>query len=242
MPITATDIVFYQSATGLSDGGAESATEIVSGVNNNLWPNISDALRAADGTRYKKFFIRNENTTETMTSPAVWCAIPPPGITVNLGLGASSVDDDDNTQGNMTAWTANAVVAMVSTASDTRTATVYGLNASGDPVTESFALTGTTEKLSTNTYSKVWSVQLSAVHGSNIVTVKQGAGGTTRGTLGANQIVCWLWVNANSRANGIYLPNVLPTTAIPIWCRQTWTAGVSAQRPTSQTIAIEEVP
>jgi hypothetical protein len=142
----------------------------------------------------------------------------------------------------MTAWSANAVVSVASSSTDARTATVYGLTTGGTPVSETLNLLGTNEVLSSNTYSKVWAVILSATHGSNTVTVRQGSGGTIRGTIGPNLLNCWLWVNAFDRATGIALTNLLPTTAIPIWARQSWSAGVAAMRPTYQTIAIEETP
>lgn len=240
MPITATDIDFLRSSTGTSDGGAESATEIVSGVANSLWPNLSDTLRASGGSRPKKFFIKNNSGTETMLEPSVWISQSPSGMTVEIGLGGSASDDDDSTSGDLTAWTTNANVALVSSASDSRTATINGLNTSGDAITETVGLTGVTEVLSANVYSAVYNVVLSAVHGSNTVTIKQGTGGTTRGSIGVGEIISFRWVSGTSKATGIKVVDVLPGVSIPIWCRQTWSAGISAQRPTQQTVSIEE--
>lgn len=240
MAITAADIDFVKSSVGTSDGGSETATEITSGVANDLWPNLSDTLRASDGSRTKKFFIANNSGTETMLEPSVWITEAPAGMTVEIGHGSPSADDDDSAAGSMTAWTANAKVALVSSAADSRTATIYGLNTSGDAVTEDVALTSTSEVLSTNTYSKVWSVALSALSGSATVTIKQGTGGTTRGTIVPSEVVSFLWVTAPSKATGIKVPDVLPGDSIPIWCRQSWTGGIAAQRPTRQVVAIEE--
>lgn len=240
MPVAATDILFMKSAIGTSDGGAESATLILDGVDNDLWADINDAARAAGGTRYKKFFIRNDNGTETMSKPTVWIAQSPPGITVSIGYGAFTTDDDDTAGGNMTAWTANAKVSLTSSSSDLRNATITGLDTTGEPVSEVVALTGITEVLSANTYSKVWGIRLSALNGSNTVTVKQGTGGTTRGTIAPNVLCCWLWVVATTKATGIKVPSVLPSTSIPVWCRQVWSAGIAAVRPTAQLVAVEE--
>lgn len=242
MPVTVTDIKFFKSATGTSDGGAISATELVSGVANAIWPNISDALRATGGTRYKKFFIKNDHATDAMVKPSTWIAESPPGVVVSIGYGVNSADDATNTQGNMTAWSANAVVSLISSGADTRTATITGLDASGDPLSEAVVLTGTSEKLSTGTFSKVWGVYMSATNGSNTVTIKQGVAGATRGTIGASLLACWLWVNATSRATGIVVPSLAAGLAIPIWCRQVWAPGVSAVRPTRQIVAVEETP
>jgi len=242
MAIVASDIDFLKSATGTSDGGAESSNEITSGLANDLWPNISDALRTTGGTRYKKFYIKNSNGTETMVQPTVWIAEAPVGLQVYLGRGAGSSNDATNTQGNMTAFAASAKVALISTGSDGRSATIIGLDTSGDPQQEVVTLTGTTEVLSVGTYSKVWTVYLNTTNGSNTVTVKQGAGGTTRGTIGPTLICCWLWVLATSKATGILNPDLLPSTSIPVWCKQTWDAGIGAIRPTRQVVAVEETP
>lgn len=240
MPITEADVLFLRSATGTSDGGAESATEIVSGVHENLWPNLSDALRASGGTRYKKFYVKNDSGTETASEPSVWIAESPASTTVHIGLGAPTADDASSDAGVLSAWTANAKVSLTSSAADTRVATIIGLNTAGDAVTEDVTLTGVTEVLSVNTYSKVWCVYLSTLHATLVVTIKQGSGGSSRGTVNANRIIAFLWVLAPDKASGIKVPDLLPGDSIPVWCRHTWSAGISAQRPTRQIPAFEE--
>lgn len=240
MAITASDIDFVASTIGTSDGGAESATEIISGVQNDLWPNLSDALRSAGGNRSKKFFIKNNSGTETASKPSIWITEFPAGMTVELGIGAPSSDDSTASAGTLTAWTANAKVSLASSAADTRQATIVGLNTSGDPAVELLTLTGASEVLSAGTWSKVWSIYLSALNGSNTVTVKQGTGGTVRGTIPPSVLTTFLWVNPPSKASGIKLSNLIPAAAIPVWCRQTWSAGIAAQRPTRQIVAFEE--
>jgi hypothetical protein len=240
MAITAADIDFLKSSSGTSDGGAESATEITSGLKNDLWPNLSDALRASGGSRTKKFYIKNNSGTETMLNPSVWITESPSGITVEIGLGAAASDDSVNTAGTLVAWSSNAKVALISSAADSRTATITGLSAAGDTQSETVGLTGTSEVLSAGTYSKVWGVALSALSGSATVTIKQGTGGTTRGTIGPSVLVSWLWVAAPNKASGIKVPSLLAGSSIPIWCRQTWSAGISAQRPARQIVAVEE--
>jgi hypothetical protein len=242
MAVTVNDIDFFLSVSGSSDGGAESSTELVSGTTNGLWPNISDALRTSGGTRYKKFFIQNSHSTDSMVQPSIWISESPVGVVVQIGLGMGSADDTASSQANMAPWSANAKVAAVSTSADTRTVFVYGISSGGVPIAESFLLSGTTEVLSANTYSKVWSVQLSSVSGTSTVTLKQGAGGTARGTIGPTFVTCWLWVTALTKATGLWLPDLLPTTAYAIWCKQSWDAGLSAQRPTRQIVSIEEKP
>lgn len=240
MAITATDILFLKSSSGTSDGGAESATEITSGLENDLWPDISDALRASDGSRSKKFFIKNDSATETASSPSVWISEFPAGVDVLIGYGSSTSDDADSAGGVLTDMTADALIALVCSASDSRTATVYGLNASGAPQSENVSLNGTSEVLTVGTYSVLYAVELSTLSATVSVTVKQGTGGTSRGVIGPGLIIGWMWVNAGTKATGIRVPDLLPGSSIPIWCVQSWGAGVTAQRPTRQVVAFEE--
>ena len=158
----------------------------------------------------------------------------------SIGLGFDDTDDDDPAQGNMTAFGADAVVALVSSAADTRVASIYGLDSSGDPATEDVILNGTSEVLGLITFEKVWAIKLSAEHGSNTVTVKQGSGGTTRGTIGPNKEMCFLWVNAYASADGIVLPDLEAGQSYGFWHRQVWTAAIGASRPNTSKIGYEE--
>lgn len=65
MPVTAADIKLYKPAavndTG-SNGGRMSNTLIASAVKNALFPDVDEAERTSGITRYRKVFIKNENT------------------------------------------------------------------------------------------------------------------------------------------------------------------------------------
>ena len=65
--VTVADISFWKSAVNndtVSNGGVISTTQIVSGVLNNAFPNVSNANRIAGITRYRKQFLRNRSTTD----------------------------------------------------------------------------------------------------------------------------------------------------------------------------------
>jgi len=65
MSITASDIKFYKAVNNndtAANGGRISSTEIVDNSLNNGFPNVSSAERVAGLTRYRKEFMRNENT------------------------------------------------------------------------------------------------------------------------------------------------------------------------------------
>ena len=76
MSISASDIKFYKAANNndtAANGGRIGTTQVVDGSLNNLFPNISSAERIAGKTRYRKMFLRNENTGDlSMYSGEIW--------------------------------------------------------------------------------------------------------------------------------------------------------------------------
>lgn len=87
-----------------------------------------------------------------------------------------------------TQLTANAIIAAVSDGADTRTVTVTGRDSTGALVTDSFALTGTSEKDGVVVFERVLKIELSATDASRTVTVKQGAAGSTIATIPPTEI------------------------------------------------------
>jgi hypothetical protein len=240
MAVTAADIHWFKAASGDSEGGGLGAVEITGTAKNNFWPQISDSERVAGGTKTRKWFVENQNATDSLLVPSFYIFQTPTNTTEQLGIGFNDSDDDDPTQGNMTAWGASAVLAAVSDGSDTRTVTIYGLNGSGTPVRETITLTGTSEVVSVATFSVVYGVHMSALSGSRTVTIKQGSGGTTRGTIGTGQVMCFLWLTPSSKATGIRLPDLASGQEYGFWDRLTWSAGVGSVRPTQSVVAVEE--
>lgn len=233
MTASSTDITFTKTSVAGSAGGTNSGVVITS-VKHNFWPAITDAERIAGGNRIKKYCVYNNHATDAYTLPGIW-VVPATGITDEIGLGFDDGDDDDSPQGNMTAFGANAVVAVVSSAADTRTVTAYGLTVGGLAQSEVITLNGTTEAVGLLTFSKGYAVRVSAT-GAQTVTVRQGAGGTTRGTIGATSKICWLWLAANTQGAAILTANLVALTATCFWWRQTWAAGVAGQRPDTSTL------
>jgi len=76
MSIAASDIEFYKAANNndtAANGGRISSTEVTDSALNNLFLNVSSAERTAGLTRYRKAFLRNENTSDlTMYSGEIW--------------------------------------------------------------------------------------------------------------------------------------------------------------------------
>jgi hypothetical protein len=239
MSVGTDELEFNSSAVGSSAGGANTGTPY-SNAKGAFIPNIADVDRLAGGTVYRKWFLENIAPVDSLISPSVWIQGEPRYMTEHIGLGFDSSDDTDSAQGNMTAFGANAVVALVSSAADTRTATIWGLNASGSPLSEDVVLNGTSEVLSVATFSKVYAVMLSATNAGLTVTVKQGTGGTTRGTIGPSKKCCWLWVEPLNKGAGIRLPDLAAGSNYGFWDRITWAPAVSGVRPNISVIAVEE--
>jgi hypothetical protein len=241
MPLSASDIKFYKSTNADSDGGAiDTAREILSGVDNNLLPDLTGQEQMDGGTRYRKFFVKNTHATLSWLGVRQWIGAQPSNSTFSVGWGLDHADDADPLQGNMTAFTAAAKVALVSDGTDTRTVTVVGEDAAGNYQTESVALTSTTEKLTTATFGRVYAVYVATLSGVRTVTVKQGSGGPVRGTIGPNKKLCFLWrtgADIDTEAEGTRYGDLAAGAAAGVWLRQVWPAGTASGTGFSGTLS-----
>lgn len=240
MTLSNADLVWYRSLTGDSAGGAISAVVITTAVDNNLWPDLTSSDLIAGGTRYRKIFVANNSGSDSWLKPVIWNTVAPSSMTETIGIGINSTDDADATAGSLTQWSANAIMQVLSDGADTRTLLVYGLNATAVPTSEIITLNGSTPVSSATTWSLVYGIFASALSGSRTVTVKQGAGGTIRGTIPTGKIALWVWVTANSKTNGIHMPDISAGANIGIWRKQVWIAGASGVRPNDDRIKAEE--
>lgn len=241
MTVVQSDITFLQSSDTGSAGGAISGIEVVTGVLNSLWPDISPAEAGAGGSRVRKWFMRNDNVAENLANFGLWVATAPTGCTEELGVGFDTADDADALRGTLIALSANALIAVVSNGADTRTVTVVGVNAAGAPMEETVTLNGLVEVLTVVTFSKVYAVRVSAL-GSQIVTIKQGSGGSTLATIPAGAISTWLWVaDAASLASAIKRMAIGPGAIVGFWDRLTWTAGAAEVDPNNSIIGVQRL-
>lgn len=240
MPVASTDIHTYKSVNADSDGGAiDLAREITSAVDNNLFPDITGTEQLAGGTRYRKIFRRNQHATLAWLAVKTWIATQPTNATVSIGVGIDHADDNLGTQGNMTAFSASAVVALISDGADTRVCTVLGETGAGVYQTENITLTGAVEVLGLLTFAKVYAVYAASESGTRTVTVRQGAGGTARGTIGINTKICFLWrtgADIDTEAEGNRAGDIAVSGNFGVWLRKTWVAGAVAGTGFSTTI------
>ena len=119
-----------------------------------------------------------------------------------------------------------AKVALISDAADTRSVDVYGLVGT-TPTVETVVLNGAAEVLSSATFTDV-NALLTTVSGSRTVTVKEGASGTTRGTIGIGTVNCFRWMTAASKSVGLWLPALLAGATDGIWEKVVWAAAAVA--------------
>lgn len=239
--ITGADITELLSAGSGSSGGAISGSTVTSGVDNNVWPDITDVERIAGDITYRKTFWKNNHATDPMPTPVMYIPTLPTSADVAIGLGPNSSDDTDPLQGNMTALSGSVAIALKSDGADTRVVTLYGLNGSGDPVTETVTLNGTSDAMAVNTYSKVYAAWAASTSGSRTITIHETNGsGTLRGTIGTSKKGCWLWVtNPDTKGAGIKLPDLAAGQTYGMWRKLTVSAGAPAAPGTGMTVQIE---
>lgn len=87
----------------------------------------------------------------------------------------------------LTQWAANNVAQVVSDGADTRTVTITGRLTTGVVDTEALVLNGTTAVTGAKTWERVLSAVIGATDAARTVSVKEGAGGTVRATIGPNE-------------------------------------------------------
>lgn len=83
MSIVAAELIWRKSAEvsdATSNGGRMTATAAISGVKNNIWPDVPQAERAAGSTKYRKVFIHVANDADlALIAPKVYVETRTPG-------------------------------------------------------------------------------------------------------------------------------------------------------------------
>lgn len=237
MPILTTDLIEYKSLNANSDGGAiDTSRPITTGVLDNLWDDITGAEAAAGGIDYRKVFRKNTNGSLSWLAAVTWIRQQPSGATEWIGVGVNDAADADALQGNIVAMTANAQIALVSDGADTRVVHVEGLDTGGHYLLDAVTLTGTSPVLTADTFSSVLRVYAASTDGSRTITVQQGSGGPTLGTIGPTKIVAWMWVQPLTQATGIQSGDIAPAGLIGLWLKRVWSPGSAAVSGTGDII------
>src|SRR3989344_1805498 len=127
-------------------------------------------------------------------------------------------------------------------------------DASGNRQSETLTLNGTTEVVGALTFSKLYCAYVASLSGSRIVTIRQGSGGTTRGTIGVNKKTSFIWYgrvysggspidaeggNMASKAAGMEHGDIASGGNFGLWYRLTWPAGAGAVTANSTQVKTE---
>jgi hypothetical protein len=227
MPVSGSDLHFYLSSGGASEGGARSATEIVSATDNNVFPDVGDVARIAGGSMTRKIFVANEHGVDAYAAHSIWILLQPTNAEGSIGLGFDDADDDEPDQATLVDFSASAKVALISDGADTRSVDIWG-ELAGTPKVETVVLTGASEVLSATNFDKVYAVH-TTISASRTITIKQGPGGTTRGTIPVGAVNCFRWLTpATAKSTGIRLPSLATGQANGLWELVEWDPDAAA--------------
>lgn len=227
----------YKSAGSNSTGGAITVTAISNGTLNNLFDDVTAAEASAGATEYRKGFWKNNNASITLRNTWAWRSADTtsPHDELYLGLGTALDDDGAN---ELTDFSGAALVSIESDGADTRSVVIVGTDASGERATETLTLNGTTPVLSVGEFRHVHNVSTTS-DADRTITIKEGDGGTSRGTIAPTKLSAILYVNANNKTVGIPLGDIAPAGSTGLWIKRIVTAGAAALSNDNGTIKCE---
>jgi hypothetical protein len=224
MSVVASDIKAYNATTvddSTNCGGAINASsEIVSGVDNNLFVTITGAEAASGVTKYRKEHRKNTNVSDTWFAPKSWITLQPTTGAEYLAFGVNHADDIRGNMSELANWTAAAKVSLTASGSDTRNCVIYG-EVGGVYTAETLALNNTAEVLSSATFDlgKVFAI-VPASTTTTTITIKQGSGGATRGTIASGGKICTYFRTGgdiDSKIEGFSHGDIAASGVISLW-------------------------
>ena len=239
MSITASDIEMYKSNGTDSTGGTITATAITDATLNNLFDDVTADEALAGATEYRKIFVKNNHGSLTWTSVIFWRSSNTTSTDDEISLGIGTASDDAGSNA-LTTFTGAAKVALISDGTDTRNVTIIG-EVSGVRTSETVTLTSTSEVLSTNTFDsgKVYLVYPASSDASRTITIKQGTGGTTRGTIGTNKLSCINYQDPTTAGAGFQLGSIAAAASQGLWLKRVVGAAAVALANNSGTIQVK---
>lgn len=236
MSIVAADIKYYKSNGTDSTGGTITATEITDNILNNLFDDVSASESEAGLTDYRKLFVKNTHATLSWTIVQFWRQVATTSADdeITLGIGTASDDDGSNI---LTTFSGAAKVALISDGADTRNVTVVG-EVGGVRTVETVALNGAVEVLTTATFDadSVYLVYPASADASRTVTIKQGTGGTTRGTIGPNKLSAICYKAPTTSVAAFELGDIAAGASQALWLKRVVNAGAAAASANTGTI------
>ena len=129
MAVVTDDVVFYQSISADSLGGAIDTIRVPQSL--NLYFNEVELEEAQTGSvAYRCFYVQNDNATDTLTAAEIFISVltPNPNTFCELGLGTAGLNGTEQTVSGENI----APVGVTFDATDTSTPLVIGDLAAGD--------------------------------------------------------------------------------------------------------------
>lgn len=226
------DIKFFKPTTvndTSSNGGSISTVQYVNGAIADLFQNVLQAEVLTGSTKYRKIFIKNTHSSETLLNPMVWLdKVTPADDFVTLFVGTAS-----DTQANITGSEKKYGSALLSTATTIGSSTIV-VTVEDASLTSMFS-NGDSIRISNMTDS---SVPLSGTEEFHVISGVPVVAGTQvtitiAGTLGT------VFATSNTQVMSICtLPDILPNTSSAIWARRVVPIGASPYNNNTTEIVI----
>lgn len=229
MSIQPNDLAFYASQNDNSVGGAISVDLITTQVLNNLFDRVSQYESSNSLTDYRKIFIKNNHPTDTLENVRFWRVIDTGSAWDEILLGVGSNDDDDGSS-ELDSLDANGVIGVAGSGVDTREVTLVGEDASGKRQAETITLTGGgVIDIGVLTFSKLYTAYVTAISENSTVSIYRGNQLQELGEIAVNKKSAILFLEPESKANGIKLPDLAPSETYPLWLKRIVTAPATEQ-------------
>lgn len=238
MSIVQADIKFLKSSNTDSAGGIISATEITDLALNNLFDSVSVGEGESGLVDYRKLFVKNTHVSISWQNVAAWILAQTASEDDEIALGIGTNVDDDGSS-TLTPLSASSVIALVASFADYRSVTIVGEDADHALVSETIALNGTAEVVGAQVFSKIYYVSVSLLSGSGFITIKQGSGGVTVGTIGISKYSAILYLAALTKEEGFKIGNIPAGSAFALWLRRTVVAGAGAYSANNGVIKVQ---
>lgn len=223
MAIQETDLKDYKSTveddTDNCGGAIDTGAEIISGVDNNLFPDITGDEAAAGVTKWRKSFRKNTHAEDDWLDVKTWITGQPVNAALHIALGINHADDIKGKLSELDPFSGPENVALVSDGADTRDVVVMGV-LNGAFVEETVALDGASEVLSVSDFDDVYCAYPTTLDGDRTITIKEGSGGSAIGTIAGNGKLCTQFKTAediDTKAEGFRHGDIVSGDLFGLW-------------------------
>ena len=227
MPIITSDIKFYKSSVGESEGGSiDTASEITDATIENLFDNVTSD-EAADGlTDYRKFFVKNTHASIEWANVFAWINSITPSEDSEISLGVGSAIDNDGSI-ELLALSQESTIKVQSNGTDSRNLYLVG-ELNGTRVTETLVLSNDNVVTGTQRFTKLYQAYVTSQNATCEVTITQVTGNRELGVIGENKLSAILYQNPISKENGFRIGSLAAAASAGLWVKRVIQAGAAA--------------